>query len=441
MSYLSLSRLKELINIQATKKKDPVKKPELVSPAGNLEKLKIAVLYGANAVYLSGERFGLRASADNFNNDEIIEGVEFAHARSCRVYVTLNALMHDEDLNGLEEYCEFLQAIDVDAVIVSDPGVLRLIKLHSSLPVHISTQASCLNGFSAKFWKGQGAQRIIVGRELSINEASRIQEVANIDTEMFVHGSMCMAYSGRCAISNYISGRDANRGGCIQSCRFGYLRGLRRGKNINGIEGGTLLHFLSSKDLFGLFLIPVFFEKKICALKIEGRMKSPLYVAAVTSAYRQAIDAYAKGTWNGELIEDLIDLLNYVPHRDYTEASLLRPAGIDSVYQGNKSTLLNTSKDMLGIVLESDDSKLLIRNYQSLHQGDDIEIISVDGERIRICVKSLKNVLGNSIQTIRQESLAILPPLKEATAFQILVKAASRAMSSSVSLGVQANAD
>ncbi|NMC62662.1 MAG: U32 family peptidase [SAR324 cluster bacterium] len=419
-----------------------MKKPELVSPAGNLEKLKIAVLYGANAVYLSGERYGLRASADNFNNDEIKEGVEFAHARRCRVYVTLNALMHDEDLNGLKEYCKFLQAIDVDAVIVSDPGVLGLVKLHSNLPVHISTQASCLNVFSAKFWKKQGAQRIVVGRELSINEASRIQEVADIDTEMFVHGSMCMAYSGHCAISNYTSGRDANRGGCVQSCRFGYSQGLRRGKNINGNgRSGTLLHFLSSKDLFGLFLVPVFFEKKICALKIEGRMKSSLYVAVVTSAYRQAIDAYANGAWNGELIEDLIDLLDYVPHRDYTEASLLRPAGMDSVYQENKSTLLNTSKDMLGIVLESDDSKLLIRNYQSLKQGDDIELIGFNGDRIEIRVKSLRNVLGNSVDAVRQESLAILPPLKGVTPFQILVKTASRSMSGSVSSGVQVNAD
>jgi len=250
-----------------------------------------------------------------------------------------------------------------------------------------------------------------------------------------------MAYSGRCAISNYTSGRDANRGGCIQSCRFGYLQGLRRGKSINGIEGGSLLHFLSSKDLLGLFLIPVFFEKGICALKIEGRMKSPLYVAAVTSAYRQAIDAYANATWNGEVIEDLINLLNYVPHRDYTEASLLRPAGIDSVYRENKSTLLNTSKDMLGMVLESDSSKLLIRNHQSLHKGDDIELIRFDGERVRIHVDSLKNVLGNSVPAIRQESLAVLPPLKGTAAFQILVKAASRAISSGVSVGVQANAD
>ena len=196
--------------------------PELLAPAGNLEKLKIAVLYGADAVYLAGPCFGLRAGTDNFSDEEMEEGVAFAHQRGVKVYVTLNSFPHDEELLNLPDYVKFLESCGVDAVIVSDAGMLSVAQRHSNLAIHLSTQASCLNSQAAVLWKNLGVKRIVLGRELSIDQARVIRERAGIEVEMFIHGSMCMAYSGNCIISNYTLGRDSNRGGCAQSCRFSY---------------------------------------------------------------------------------------------------------------------------------------------------------------------------------------------------------------------------
>ena len=188
--------------------------PELLAPAGSLDKLKVAVSYGANAVYFGGLKFGLRSAADNFTEQELIEGVEFAHSHGSLVYVVLNGFLHDKDLEDLPEFIKFLESLKIDAVIVSDLGVIETVKKHTNLEVHLSTQASCLNSYSAKLWKKMGVSRIVLGREVSIEEAKKIKEVADIEIEMFVHGSMCMAYSGNCTISNYTQGRDSNRGGC-----------------------------------------------------------------------------------------------------------------------------------------------------------------------------------------------------------------------------------
>ena len=198
--------------------------PELLSPAGSLEKLKVSVLYGADAVYLGGQKFGLRQASDNFTYEELAEGVEFAHTHGAKVYVVLNSFLHDKDLEELPEFITVLEDLKVDAVIVSDLGVICTIRKHSKLVVHLSTQASCLNIESAKLWQKMGAQRIVLGREVTIKEAAKIKQATGLEIEMFVHGSMCMSYSGNCVISNYTQGRDSNRGGCAHSCRFEYSK-------------------------------------------------------------------------------------------------------------------------------------------------------------------------------------------------------------------------
>lgn len=399
-----------------------MKKPQLVAPAGNLEKLKIAVLYGADAAYLSGERFGLRASADNLSSEDLTEGVAFAHSHQCLVYVTLNAVMHDKDIKGLRKWCLFLEEIGVDAVIVSDLGVARIVRSCCGIPLHLSTQASCLNSLSARAWKSHGIQRVIVGRELSITEAEELQRKAQIEVEMFVHGSMCMGYSGRCTISNYTAARDANRGGCIHSCRFGYTQGARNGTRSKREIVRSSKHFMSSKDLLGLFQIPGFFEAGISALKIEGRMKSALYVAAVSSAYRRAIDSFAQGLWNEALAGEILEILECAPHRDYTEGFLVDPTGIDSIYEENKNTILNASHDMLGVILESDERQLVVKNNQALHKGDTIELLGAQGKRYPLKLTTLRNAVGHEVNMVRQESIAILPPISQAFPFQLIVR-------------------
>jgi putative protease len=241
--------------------------PEILAPAGSLDKLKVAVLYGANAVYVGGQKFGLRTAAENFTPDELREGISFAHERGAKVYVVLNSFLHDKDLQELPDFVNFLGEVGADAVIVSDLGVVRTVRSLSNIPVHISTQASTLNVEAAKLWKKAGASRIVLGREVSVKEAGKIKREAGIEIEMFIHGSMCMAYSGNCVISNFTQGRDSNRGGCAHSCRFEYsLEGL------DTLEKKKA-YFMSSKDLEGLRVLPQFIEEGIDSLKIEGRMK------------------------------------------------------------------------------------------------------------------------------------------------------------------------
>ena len=259
--------------------------PELLAPAGSLEKLKTAVLYGADAVYFAGQEFGLRAAADNFTLDEIREGVEFAHSRGAKTYVVLNGFLHDSDLENLPAFVRFLKDVGVDAVIVSDPGVAMVVREHGPIPLHVSTQASVMNTYGALAWKELGAVRVVLGREVSIREAGRIQREAGIEIELFVHGAMCMAYSGHCVISNFTQGRDSNRGGCAHSCRFSYDVKFESGQHESSFV-------MSSKDLEGLMALPQFVEEGIVSLKIEGRMKGPLYAATTTRVYRAALDYY-----------------------------------------------------------------------------------------------------------------------------------------------------
>ena len=383
-------------------------KPELLAPAKNLERLKVAIAYGADAVYLGGAKYGLRARADNFTDYDLEKGVAFAHQHDAKVYITLNAFLHDADLEGLEEYCQFLESIDVDGVIVSDLGVLRVVRNSSSINIHLSTQASCLNSYAAYLWKEMGVKRVIVGRELSIAEAGLIRR-SGIDVEMFAHGAMCMAYSGHCTISNFTAGRDSNRGGCIQSCRVPYHLQSNANEHWENKNQNDLVTFVSSRDLWGIYQIGEFFKHQICSLKIEGRMKSSFYVALTCKIYRQLIDSYAAGTLSADMLQKAAAELQSVPHRDYFSGSLETPADSDSVFQ--LSGINTGSQQYLGIVIDSTPQEIILRLAEPLRVGDEIEIVPFQGEPIFWKVDQLFSVTGERLKSMRQDSIVRIPKL------------------------------
>ena len=297
-------------------------KYEVLSPAGNMEKLKTAVLYGANAVYFAGKSFGLRAFAGNFSREEILEAVKYCHENNVKAYVTVNIVAHNKDFDALPEYLVFLQNAGVDAVIVSDIGIAKLVKeVAPKLDLHISTQANVTNKFSAKAYAEMGASRIVLARELTLTEIKEIRDYLpkNVELEAFVHGAMCISYSGRCLLSNYLSGRESNNGQCIQACRWNFeIREKTRGGEFMPIEEderGT--YILNSKDLNMIEHLDDLAKAGVTSFKIEGRMKSQYYVATVTNAYRRATDILEKG---GEYHcpEILLDELEKTSHRKYT---------------------------------------------------------------------------------------------------------------------------
>jgi putative protease len=378
-------------------------KPELLAPAGSLEKLKVASLYGADAVFFSGQKYSLRARADNFTTEELREGVAFAQSRGVKTYITLNAFLHDDDLEGLGEFCQFLEELGITAVIVSDLGVIDVIQRSSKLPVHLSTQASCLNASSAAFWKDQGVERIVLGREVSIREAAEIKAECDIEVEMFIHGAMCMAYSGNCVISNYTAGRDSNRGGCIQSCRFQY-------QQINPKTGrASDSFFMSSKDMSGLEFVPDFCNAQIDSLKIEGRMKSLFYVASLCRAYRRALDLYTSG---GDVTNEFAQLdaeLNSIPHRDYFGASFDKPAGALSVFQDRNGTVRTGTHQFTGVVLEKNDKFAAVRLYAPMTEDQRIEILPFRGDPIPVAATQVYDLLGNRLSSPRQDCIVCIP--------------------------------
>lgn len=389
--------------------------PEILAPAGSLDKLKIAVQYGANAVYVGGQKFGLRTAADNFTLDELKEGMEFAHERGAMVYVVLNSFLHDKDLTELPEFVKYLEEIGTDAVIVSDLGVVKTVREHSKIPVHISTQASTLNAESAKLWKKAGATRIVLGREVSVKEAGKIKREADIEIEMFIHGSMCMAYSGHCVISNFTQGRDSNRGGCAHSCRFEYsLEGL-------DTEEKKKAYFMSSKDLEGLRVLPAFIEEGIDSLKIEGRMKSHLYAGTMSKVYSEALKYYA--THGNFLSNDLLkweDELKKVSHRTYTKASLEEKAGPDSIFNERE----NSSEgewNMVGSVVEaSPKAGIVIEVRNAFNQGDTLEILPFKGHSITIQANEIMDLSMRAIQRTKPTTLVRLPYIEGITSMNLV---------------------
>ena len=390
--------------------------PEILSPAGSLDKLKVAILYGANAVYVGGQKFGLRTAAENFTLDELREGVQFAHDRNAKVYVVLNSFLHDKDLQEVPEFIKFLDELKVDAVIVSDLGVVRTVHENSRIPIHISTQASTLNVEAAKFWKKQGASRVVVGRELTIKEAGKIKREAEIEVEMFIHGSMCMAYSGNCVISNFTQGRDSNRGGCAHSCRFEYS--LDFGLDT---QEKKKAYFMSSKDLEGLRVLPEFINEQIDSLKIEGRMKSHLYAGTMSKVYSEALNYYAK---HGDFLSD--DLLswetelNKVSHRAYTEASLINKAGEDSIFNERENSS-EAEWQMVGTVMDAGPNQgIVIEVRNAFNQGDELEIIQFSGPAISVIAGEITDLMMKPVLRTKPSTLVRLPFIENIQSMQLV---------------------
>jgi putative protease len=391
--------------------------PELLSPAGSLEKLKVAVLYGAHAVYLGGQKFGLRQASDNFTAEELKEGVEFAHERGSLVYVVLNSFLHDKDLEELPEFLALLSELKVDAVIVSDLGVITEIQKHSNLVIHLSTQASCLNVESAKLWKKMGVTRIVLGREVTIKEAKAIKEETGLEIEMFVHGSMCMSYSGNCVISNYTQGRDSNRGGCAHSCRFEYSLDFK-----DADLEAKKAHFMSSKDLEGIRLLTDFIEAGIDSLKVEGRNKSHYYAGTISKVYSEALRHYREhGHFYSSDLLRWEDELSKVSHRDYTTGSLEQHADDSSIY--NQREHDDNEYVVSGVILEVKvDEHVLLEVRSAFFEGESLEIMPFIGPVLNLKVETLKTLANQSIQKTKPGSVVKVPYMAGAERFNLVRK-------------------
>ncbi|PIE02228.1 MAG: peptidase U32 [Acidobacteria bacterium] len=375
--------------------------PEILAPAGDPLKLRTALIYGADAVYLAGSRFGLRQASDNFQEEELRDACRYAHDRGKKVYLALNAFLFDHELQGVPSYVAQCEKMGVDALIVSDLGVLRIAREHSSLPLHISTQASTLNSLSAGFWKDMGAKRVVLGREVSMEEAIVIRKKTGIEVEVFVHGAMCMSYSGHCTISNYTAGRDSNRGGCIQSCRFAYH--LNAEKSCESKKATT---FLSSKDLRAMPLMNELLGSPIDSLKIEGRNKSLLYVATAVRNYSKAKRQFLK---QGRVQkEELMEDLERMSFRGYTEANLKEKAGSSSVYEYETSR--TSGYCMLGYVVEKVQGQyaaILLRS--GFQDSDQMEIMGVGEVDYKLPKGEIRDSLGQKIKSGRPNTVIYIP--------------------------------
>ena len=372
-------------------------KVELLSPAGDLERLKIALLYGADAVYIGGPLLNLRANAINFTFDEIKEAVSFAHNLNKKVYVTVNIVLHNEELKELESYLKKLEECNVDAIIVSDPIVVNTALTKTNLEVHLSTQASTLNIEAVKFWKEQGVTRVVLGRECSKEEIKEIIDNVDIEIETFIHGAMCAGYSGRCVMSNFLTNRDANRGGCSQICRWDFEL---LDENKNEIKGDMPFTFCS-KDLSMLKHIPEMIDMGISSFKIEGRMRSIYYIATVVSTYRKVIDNYFNNP--KEYTYDIEDekILRNCANRDSVVQFF------DNVYDSTCSYYNGrvevSNQDFLGVVLDyNDDTKIATieqRNY--FKKGDIVEIFGSNHEIINYEIDTIYDEDNNIIDIVR----------------------------------------
>jgi U32 family peptidase len=389
--------------------------PELLCPAGSLEKLKTAILYGANAVYLGGQKFGLRQASDNFTYAELEEGVQFAHARGAHVYVVLNSFLHDKDLEELPEFLAYIQSIRVDAVIVSDLGVVKTVSAHTNIPIHLSTQASCLNSYSGKLWKKMGVRRLILGREVSIKEAGKIKKATGLEVELFVHGSMCMAFSGNCVISNFTQGRDSNRGGCAHSCRFEYKIDFK-----NASQSELNAYFMSSKDLQGIRVLQEFIDAGIDSIKVEGRMKSPLYAGTMAKIYSDAL-AYYKlhGNFNSERMQYWETELSKVSHRSYSQASLVEKAGDDSIY--NERETDDNPFSVAGYVVEVVPGEhLLVEVKKAFNLQHQLEILPFQGHPISFTLDRMTDFFKTEVERSRPSTLVKIPYIEGAQVYNLI---------------------
>ncbi len=347
---------------------------ELLAPAGDMEKLKIAFHYGADACYFAGKKWGLRAFSNNFDENEMEECVKYAHSIGKKCYITVNIIAHNKDFEGLKEYLQYLEKIGVDAVIVADVGIAKFVKDYTNLDLHISTQANITNIYSAKFFEEFGADRLILARELSLKEIQEIRNVLNPKTELesFVHGAMCISYSGRCLLSNYFTGRESNAGACVQACRWEYAiaEKNRQGQYypIEEDERGT--YILNSKDLCMIKHLPELYNAGVNSFKIEGRMKSQYYVATIVNAYRRVLDTLKEGK---KVDESLYDEVFKASHRNYTTGFYYPNENKENF---ETSLPVQTSEFMALVVQDGEDGYITVEQRNKFSVGDTLEVLS-----------------------------------------------------------------
>ena len=380
------------------------KRPELLIPASSLEVLKTAVMFGADAVYIGGEAFGLRAKAKNFSMEDMKKGVEFAHAHGVKVHVTVNILAHNDDLPGVEEYLKELKEVGPDALIIADPGVFELAKeICPEIQRHVSTQANNTNYATYQFWWKQGASRVVSARELSLREIKEIREriPAEMEIESFIHGAMCISYSGRCLLSNFFTGRDANQGACTHPCRWKYsiVEETRPNEYMPVYENERGTYIFNSKDLCMIEHIPELMESGIDSFKIEGRMKTALYVATVARTYRKAIDDYKESP---ELYKKnlpwYLDQISNCTYRQFTTGFFFgKPSDEAQIYDNNTYLKEYT---YLGIVGEQNEEGLYrIEQRNKFSVGEEIEIMKPDGENLTVTVKRIVDEDGADMES------------------------------------------
>lgn len=355
-----------------------MKKPEILAPAGSLDRLKIAIDFGADAVYIGGGRLNLRAFSDNFTNEEMAEGIKYCHDRGKKLYVTMNVFPRNHDLKGVEEYIKGLYDLGVDAIIVADPSIVAAAKTAApNLEIHLSTQANITNWMATKFWYEQGVKRIVLARELTLKEITEINENTpeGCELEVFIHGSMCVAYSGRCLISNYMLGRDANKGICSNACRYKYyiVEETRPNEYYPVIEDDNGTYIMNSKDLCMIEHIPEIVKSGVHSLKIEGRMKNEFYVASTVKAYREALDAYCDNPEGYEFKQEWLDTVLKISHRQYHTGFFFGKMG-EQTY--DVSSYIR-DYDIVGIVQSYDEEtkEATILQKNRVFEGDEVEVL------------------------------------------------------------------
>ena len=373
---------------------------ELLAPAGNFEKFLTALHFGADAVYLAGNRFGLRAFAGNFSDEEMQEAVKIAHSFGKKVYITLNIIAKDEDFDGLKEYLEFLQNIKVDAVIVADIGVMEFVRKYApKIDIHISTQANIINSYTAKFFADLGVKRLILARELSLEQIKNLRKnlPKEVEIEVFVHGAMCMAYSGRCLLSNYLTGRDSNHGECVQACRWKYyVREVSRDDELEVQEDEKGSYIFNSKDLNMLSHLQELKDAGVDSIKIEGRMKSSYYVATVVNAYRMALDMLPERP-----TEELEKELLKASHRRYTTGFYFD----EENRQFQEDSMPVQDSEFVAIAVEdAKNGKVKVEMRNKFSVGDTLEILSPkkDCFNKKVTIKEIIDSTGEKIESAKK---------------------------------------
>lgn len=389
---------------------------ELLAPAGNFEKLQAALIYGADAVYIGGKNFSLRAYGDNFSEDEILKAVEFTHKLNKKIYVAANVFAHNADIDELAKYFTFLDGAGVDAVLISDLGVFTLAKsLTKNLELHVSTQANVTNYRTVNFFQEFGASRVVLARELSMEEILEIKNKTSAELEIFVHGAMCISYSGRCYLSHYLTGRDGNQGACTHSCRWKYslMEEKRPNEFFEVDEDSRGAYVMNSKDLCLLPYLDKIIESGVASLKIEGRMKSVNYVAGVVKVYREAIDSYFENPKNFTIRAEWLEELDKIAHRPYTTGFFISDGAPTEIYDTSKP---KRSSEFLGIVREFDSEKMVatIEQRGKFELNQDVEFFQPHGKTFRQKISVMYDEEGNEISAAPHAQQIVKIPVTQA---------------------------